>query len=102
MAKQTKEDLRAIPVLHAGWPDMNAKEQPLGVGQEVAFAPFDLFPRVEAAAARPDRIGTFDTLTVDDGGAGLGVFFRVRRSAGRKASLIRGHQPLAVQRVSAS
>lgn len=102
MAEEAKEDLRAIPVLDAGRSDMNAQEQPLGIGQEVAFAPFDLFPRVEAAAARPDGIGALDALTIDDGGAGLGVFFSVRRSAGRRASLIRGHNPLAVQRVSAS
>ena len=74
MAEQAKEDLRAIPVLHAGRSDMNAQEQPLGIGQEVAFAPFDLLPRIEAAAARPDGIGTFDALAVDDGRTGLGVF----------------------------
>ncbi len=81
---------------------MNAQEQPLGIGQEVAFAPFDLLPRIEAAAARPDGIGTFDALAVDDGRTGLGVFFRVSRREGRKASLMRGHSPLADQRASAS
>ena len=102
MAEQAKEDLRAIPVLHAGGPDVNAKEQPLGIRQEVAFAPFDFLARVVAAAAGPDGIGAFDALAVDDGRAGGGVFFSVRRRAGRNASLIRGHRPLAAQWVKAS
>ena len=51
MAELAKEDLRAIPVLHAGRSDMDAEEQALGIGQEVAFAPFDFLSRVEAAAA---------------------------------------------------
>ena len=102
MAEQTEQDLRAIPVLHAGRAHMDPEEQPLGIGQEVAFAPFDFLARVEAAAAGPDGIGAFDALAVDDGRAGGGVFFSVRRRVGRKASLIRGHRPLADQRVKAS
>ena len=102
MAEQTAQDLRAIPVLHAGRAYMEPQKQPLGIGQEVAFAPFDFLSRVEAAAAGPDGIGAFDALAVDDGRAGSGVFFSFRRSAGRKASLIRGHRPLADQRVKAS
>ena len=74
MAELAKEDLRAIPVLHAGRADMDPWEQPLGIGQEVAFAPFDFLSRVEAAAAGPDGIGAFDALAVDEGRARGGIF----------------------------
>ena len=77
MAEQAKENFRALPVLHAGGPDVDAQKQPLGVGQEVAFvafAAFDFFARIVAAAAGSDGVGTFDTLAVDDGSAGLRVF----------------------------
>ena len=102
MAELAKEDLRAIPVLHAGRSDMDPQEQPLGIGQEVALAPFDFLSRVETAAAGPDGIGAIDALAVDDGRAGSGVFLSMRRRAGRKASLMRGHRPLADHRVKAS
>ena len=81
---------------------MDAQEQPLGVGQKVPFAPFDFLARVVAAAAGSGGIGAFDALAVDDGRARGGVFFSMRRRAGRKASLMRGHRPLADQRVKAS
>ena len=102
MAEEAKQDFGTIPVLHAGGADVNAQEQPLGIGQEVAFASFDLLACVIAAAAGGHGIGAFDALAVDDGRAGRGVFFSFRRRAGRKASLMRGHKPLADQRVKAS
>jgi hypothetical protein len=102
MAEQTEQDLRPVPVLHAGGANMDTQEQPLGIGQKVAFAPFDFLPRVVAAAAAPYGVGALDALAVDDPGAGLGVFFSCRRSAGRKESLIRGQRPLADHRVKAS
>jgi hypothetical protein len=101
-AKQAEHDFGPVPVLHAGRADMDPQKQPLGIGQEMALAAFDFLPRIVAAAAGPDGIGAFDALAVDDGRAGLGVFFSFRRSAGRRASLMRGHRPSAVHRVKAS
>ena len=74
MAEQAKQDLRAIPVLHAGRSDVNSQQQTLGIGQEVAFAPFDFLARIVAAAAGGYGVGAFDALAVDDGRAGSGVF----------------------------
>ena len=68
----------------------------------MAFAPFDFLTRVVATAAGGNRAGEFNALAIDDGCAGVGVFFSVSRSAGHRASLIRGNQPLADQRVKAS
>lgn len=102
MAEQAAQDLGPVPVLHAGGSDVDAEEQPLRIGQEMAFAAFDFLPRIVAAAAGPNCVRALDALAVDDPGARRGVFFSVRRSAGRKASLIRGHRPLADHRVKAS
>ena len=68
----------------------------------MAFAPFDFLARVAATAAGGNRADAFNALAIDDGCAGIGVFFSVSRSAGRRASLIRGNQPLAEERVKAS
>ncbi len=102
MAEQTEQDLGSVPVLHAGGADVDAQEQPLGIGQDMAFASFDFLPRIVTAAAGPDGVRALDALAVDDPGAGQGVFFSFWRSAGRKASLIRDHRPLADHRVKAS
>ncbi len=69
-----KQDLGPVPALHAGRADADAGKQPLGIRQEMAFAPFDFFSPVVATAARPDGLGAFVALTVDDGRTGQGVF----------------------------
>lgn len=72
--EMANRDLGPVPVLHAGRADVDAEKQALGIRQEMAFMPFDFLSPVVATAARPDGIGTFDALTVDDGRAGRGVF----------------------------
>ena len=81
---------------------MNAQKQPLGIGQEMALAPFDFLARVVTAAACGNGVGALDALAVHDGGAGKGVFLSFNRSAGRKTSLMRTHKPSADQRAKAS
>ena len=102
MAEQTKQILGPSRSCTLAGPAWTPGSSPSSVGQVMAFAPYDFLARVAATAAGGNRAGEFNALAIDDGCAGVGVFFSVSRSAGHRASLIRGNQPLADQRVKAS
>lgn len=101
-AEDAEHDLGGIAILHARRRDYHAQEQPLSVGENVAFATFDLLARIVAAAAGCHGVSALHALAVDDRGAGRGVFFSPTRRRSRNAVLIRSHKPLLIQRVKAS
>lgn len=74
MAEHTAHHLGPVAVLHAGRCHRDAQQMPLGVGEDVRLAAFNLFACVAAAAAGAHRIGAFHTLAVDDRRTGLRVF----------------------------
>ena len=102
VGKETEQDFGSVAVLHAGGRDDHSEQVSLGICKDMAFAAIDLFTRIVAAAGGGYRVGAFDALTVDDGDAGRSVFFNVRRTFSRRAVLMRGHRPEALQRVKAS
>ena len=93
VAEHAQEHFGSVSILHARRCDHHAEEQAIGIGQSVAFAPFDLFTCVVAAACGGE-LPALDGLAVDDPCAGRGVFFSVStRTRSRSAVLMRGQRP---------
>ena len=101
VAEHAQENFGTITVLHAGRCHNHAQQQAVGVCQRVAFASFDLFARVVAAAGCRE-LAALDALAVDDPCAGRGVFFNPARTWLRRTSLMRGSTPWRVHWASAS
>ncbi len=74
VAEDTEHHPGGVAILHAGGCHQHTKQVATGVGENVAFAPFDLFACVIAAALRTHGVGALHTLTVDDRRTGRGVF----------------------------
>ncbi len=101
VAEHAQEQLGSIAILNAGRRDHRAQQKTIGVGEHMTLATLDFFARVIAATQRR-KLPAFDTLAVDDSGAGHGVFFSIRRVLVRSASLMRGHKPCCVHLAKAS
>jgi hypothetical protein len=71
MPQDTQKELGSVTILHTRGSHHDSDEQPQGVHQDMALAPFDLFSTIKAYG--PSAISRFDALRVDNRGAGLAV-----------------------------
>ena len=82
---------RAVAILHISGMDIGPDQQAGGIGDDVAFTPFDLLAGI--ITARPAALGGLDRLAVDHSGGRARLPARRLAPRSRSSKLMRSKMP---------